>query len=300
MKKIELAVVIATFNRPEKLKEAIKTLIKQDFPPDNWELVLVDNGSTQEYLFIEKEIKLQLPNFKFVKLSSGVGVGEARNLGAAESQADLIAFTDDDCLLPSNWLSSLVKGFSNPEVAAVGGFLEAKTDVLRSNPFARWEKLNERKYIRTMDRYFSTKRDESPFQTNNIAYRREAFLKVGGFDNRPVFFSGEDGDLKEKILKAGFKVLFIPLKVIHNQDYSLTRFISQQVNRGGGILYYHHYHHQPLPNFWLIFVRLALLPLYFLWSLLRFEFKVALVDAVGYLARNYGKIKYYGYFFQKA
>ena len=76
------------------------------------------------------------------------------------------------------------------------------------NIFAQYEKFHEWSQYNIQDHEFvSTKRDEAPFETNNISYKKLVLKEVGGFDESfsalPIYVTGEDGDLKERVVGRG-------------------------------------------------------------------------------------------------
>ena len=134
-----ISVVLTTYNRKEKLEKTLKSLLDQKYSV-NYEVIVIDNGSsdgTTDYL---KQLGKQFGNLKLLEHGMGnVGPAKARNLGVKQAKGEIVAFTDDDCIPPDDWLKKIKEAFdNNPEIASAGGYLEAAEQVLKSNIFAQY------------------------------------------------------------------------------------------------------------------------------------------------------------------
>jgi glycosyltransferase involved in cell wall biosynthesis len=298
------SIVLATSaGRSETLEKCLASIFAGDYPEELYEVIVIDSGVDDKGLAAIESFKKEHSNLRFYSPGWGnVGPGTARNLGIKKAQNEIVAFTDDDCTVPSNWLGRLDEGYKgfkgdkgNEGIAGVGGYLEAPAEILSTNIFAQYEKFHEWSQYNIRDQEFiSTKRDEAPFETNNISYRKSVLEEVGRFDeNFPAWASGEDGDLKERIVKRGYSVLFVPIKVTHLQDYNLKRFWRQQMNRGAGISLTKRKKEMRLESWPELVLKILLGPLVFFRFLAKDNFKVkfALLDTVGFVARQVGKLK---------
>ena len=292
------SVVLATSaGRAETLQKCLASVFANDYPSEFFEVIVIDSGIDEKGLAVIEKFKKEHKNLRFYSPSWGnVGPAKARNFGIKKAQNEIVAFTDDDCAVPVNWLRRFNKGYKK-KIVGVGGYLEAPLDILRTNIFAQYEKFREWSQYNIHDREFiSTKRDEAPFETNNISYKREVLEEVGGFDESfPARASGEDGDLKERVVKRGYGVLFVPVKVTHLQDYGLKRFWKQQLNRGAGILMTKRKRGVRLESRPELFLKILLSPLVFLKYLVADDFKIkfAILDTAAFAARQVGKSKFY-------
>ena len=296
---VSFSVVIATTaGRSETLGQCLASIFANDYPPELFEVIVVDSGIDEKGLAVLESFKREHGNLKFYSPGWGnVGPAKARNLGIKKAQNEIVAFTDDDCAVPSDWLRRFNEGYEGCEgVAGVGGYLEAPAEILRSNVFAKFEKFHEWSQYGIHDREFvSRKRDEAPFETNNISYRKKVLEAVGGFDeNFPAAATGEDGDLKERIVGRGYSVLFVPVKVTHLQDYNLKRFWRQQLARGAAIAVTKRKKGLRLESRPELVLKIILGPVVLLRYLVKDKFKVkfALLDTVGFVFRQIGKIRY--------
>lgn len=99
------SVIIATRNRQDSLANALQALRKQSLSRNQFEILVVDNGSTDRTCALVHERMKSIPNLKYFFLAEQ-NVSLARNLGAGEAQGKWLAFTDDDCLPPATWLDT--------------------------------------------------------------------------------------------------------------------------------------------------------------------------------------------------
>ena len=292
------SIILATSSgRSETLRQCLASIFANDYPAELFEVIVIDSGIDERGLAVIEELKKSYGNLKFYSPSWGnVGPAKARNLGIKKAQNEIVCFTDDDCAVPQDWLHSFNDGYEkHPEVAGVGGYLEASAETLRSSVFAQYEKFHEWSQYHIKEQEFvSTKRDEAPFETNNISYKRTVLSEVGGFDETfPSFASGEDGDLKERVVGRGYGVLFVPVKVTHLQDYGLKRFWKQQLNRGAGISATKKKRGKRFESKLELVLKILLSPLIFFKFLVgdKFEFRFAILDTVAFVARQIGKFK---------
>ena len=96
-KRIKLSYVLPTYNRVEYLGECLWTLVQQRFPKDEYEVIVVDDGSTDSTKELVDYYRDEYPNFFYYKLSHE-GVEKARNFGNCQARANIIAVCDSDDL----------------------------------------------------------------------------------------------------------------------------------------------------------------------------------------------------------
>lgn len=233
---MKASIVLASYNRNRSsfLPELMKSLEKQDYQLNQFEAIVVDNGSTQDIRDFLTIYKSRFA-FNYIQLEGNPGPAKARNLGVKNAQGEVIFFTDDDCLAPPNWLSTFVKILDNhPEVAAVGGYQRAPQEILKAKRLAQYEWFVSTKIYGVGDKEYIGGFETPGVVTNNMVIRKSVFDAVGGFDEGFVVPAGEDADLKKRLVAAGYKLMYYPLGVEHHQKYELKRFVRQSFLRGVG------------------------------------------------------------------
>jgi GT2 family glycosyltransferase len=195
---INISVVIATYNRSVSLMETMHALVQQDFHPARFEVIVVNDGSTDQTIEKLKQFKALAPfQFSFFT-QANKGPAAARNKGIMEAVGNIIAFTDDDCIPDHNWLTSIYQSFEmNMQVGLQGG---TYTDVDKITPLTH---------------QIDNVKGNPSVPTCNAAYLRSVLLKVNGFDEEFPFPHNEDADLAWRIAKQGAIGFNRDMKVYH-------------------------------------------------------------------------------------
>ncbi len=250
---MRFSIVIPTFNRKTLLRRCLVAATSQNYP--DYEVIVVDDGSTDS---TQDMVRREFPQVRYFRQEVNRGPAAARNRGIWEATGEIVAFTDDDCLPPTDWLNRLADGYHRHlEVVGVGGYLEALDELLRDNILAQYERNVGR------DRYGAGYEEvlagfECPAGgTNNMSYRRDALIDIGGFDEQFPFAAGEDADLKWRLCQRGLRLLYVPVKVTHLQSYTWARFRRQHMIRGYGVVYFEQKHLGRAPGLFRVLLRLA-------------------------------------------
>lgn len=108
---LPISLVIATRNRGSRLEACLRAVASSDFDPRRWELIVVDNGSTDDTANVVRAAQAYMPTTIKYVFEPARGASAARNAGAAVSLGGVIAFTDDDCYVASDFLARVVAAF---------------------------------------------------------------------------------------------------------------------------------------------------------------------------------------------
>lgn len=231
---MDFSVVVATYNRSALLTGVVGAIVGQTLPRERYEVIVVDDGSTDGTEALGAELA-ERHGLRYLR-QDNQGAAAARNRGIREASGDVVAFTDDDCLVPPDWLARLADGYArHPEVVGVGGRLVAEASALRASAVARYEERVGREVFGAGEEEALGGFECPAGGTNNMSYRRATLLEVDGFDEGfPPRVWGEDADLKRRITDAGGRLLYVPVTVVHLRDYALRPFLRQCVERGRG------------------------------------------------------------------
>lgn len=201
-----VSVVIPTFNRKELLEKCLNSIFNVDYPRFRFEVIVVDGGSTDGTMLM---VQRKFPMVKFI-VEKRKGRSLARNIGWKNAKGQIVAYTDDDCVVDQNWLRSLICNFDSKEIGGVGGplllLLHPKSicDKFDGTPVGDFHYGIQKMFVEEL-------------VTANLAVRCEVFNK-NKFDVSLVY-DLEDIDFCKSLIESGFKLLYVPTaKVYHNLD----------------------------------------------------------------------------------
>ena len=115
---MDLSVVICTRNRAHYLPKMLESLQRLQAPGIHWELILIDNNSSDETLRILEQFRLDFPIPTQVIHEPKDGLSNARNTGWKAASGKIISFTDDDCYPQEDWLPNIVDAFIKRSVSS--------------------------------------------------------------------------------------------------------------------------------------------------------------------------------------
>ena len=282
---MQISVVIPTHNRKDLLRRCLEAVLNQDYP--DYEVIVVDDGSTDG---TGEMVRREFPQVRIIRQVPNRGPAAARNRGIEVATGEIVAFTDDDCVVPRDWLTRLAEGFRRyPDVAGVGGFQDPPETLIRDNPIARAEHTRRlRRWGERAFREVAGSAEVPGLGTNNVAYRRDVLLEVGGFDEHFPVAAGEDADLKLRIAQAGYELLYLPIGVDHHRTYTWKAQWQMSIRRGIGAYYFEAKHGGP-PGRWRVLLRMGKRLFQFPLYLVQMSPRVAVVITMSELADAWGQ-----------
>jgi len=207
---VKVSVIIPTHNRDALIGDTIKSLKNQHLRLDEFEIIVVDNASTDNTKGVVEQCNCTGGKEIFYLYEENLGLHNARHAGAKVAKGGILAFTDDDAIYDSHWLSKLLRFYSDPGVGCVGGRILPKWEV--SPP--EWIQHVPKGFFSLLDLGDEPKELHTPgIYGVNFSIRKDLLFKLGGFN--PESFGhlwlgdGETGLLK-KVLKAGYKIIYAP------------------------------------------------------------------------------------------
>lgn len=207
---MKVSVIVPTYHEEPGIESFLRQFERQTLPRSEFEIIIVDGGSEDR----TREVAARYADR--VILQTSRGIGGARNDGVVLARADIIATTDADCRVADDWLERISRHFENPEVVAVCG---------PDGPLER--SLKARAiffFVRAVIRLVALVGVYGTGGTNS-AFRKEAFLAVGGYRSLP---HSDDIDLGVRIRSRGRVVydpaLYVRLSVrrLEKQGYMRT------------------------------------------------------------------------------
>jgi glycosyltransferase involved in cell wall biosynthesis len=226
---LDASVVVATYNREQRLGELIDALKAQTLPAERFEVIVVNDGSSDGTARVlaaaadETELRLRV-----IDRGQNGGRASARQAGWRAASAPLIAFTDDDCRPHPGWLEAGIRAAREQPGAIVQGRTEANEAELAAIPPAR------RAFARTI----RVAALDPTLQTCNIFYPTSLLERVGGFDTDSFgrVHGGEDSDLAWRAIEAGAQVRFADDAVVTHAVADLGPLGKLRVAAGWEVL----------------------------------------------------------------
>jgi glycosyltransferase involved in cell wall biosynthesis len=223
---VAVSVVIPTLNCESTMEECIKSIYaNHDAPP--FEVIIVDGGSRDNTVDIAQKYGVRI-------YTSPKPQSRQRNLGISMAAGDIIAFTDSDCRVKSDWLSVLYEHFRDGTIASVGGpNLTPDDDPFLARCFgALMESVLGSAGVRNTAVYRAIRQVEHNPPVNS-AVRKRILDEVGGF--AADFAVAEDVMLDAKICEKGYKLVYDPRMIVwHHRRRTLSGFVKQLVGYGRG------------------------------------------------------------------
>jgi len=222
---VQVSIIIPTYNRFDFIIKTLKSVEELNYPKENYEVIIVDDGSTdgtKDYMISYSETTGL--NFSYIYQNNS-GPATARNVGWKNAKGKFIAFTDSDCIVDKNWLNELINGFTSEIIAGVGGSAQGVGNDIFSRYFAQTGMYSTRLINGTV----------TYLLTLNACYRKDILQKFNGFNEGFKQPGGEDPDLSFRIRKKGYQLNYNPNAIVyHHHKSNFISFIKTFRNYGKG------------------------------------------------------------------
>ncbi len=214
---IYLSIVVLSYNSDKTIKQCLDALFKLDYPKESFEVIVMDNGSTDNTTKIVDEYDVRKYCYPSMNIS------QLRNKGVEHSNGAVVGFVDSDCVVDQQWAHEGTKWFKDPDVGIVSNYCSLPADA----------SFFERNWHAKPD--FGVK-NITNLGAANMLVSKKHFNKLGGFDSS--LDTGEDAYLLKIFQNAGIKtILDSKLKSIHLENSkNLRMFFRKEVWHGIGML----------------------------------------------------------------
>lgn len=229
--------IIPIYNRPEELRELLHSFTELRRSELQYQIIVVEDGSTNSAEFVIQEFQNVLPLNYIVQKNTGPG--GARNRGAKHSEAEYLIFLDSDTLLPPGYMIALEHAIDKSNVDLFGG-----PDRAAENFTAIQKAINySMTSVLTTGGIRGGKNSVDIFypRTFNMGIKRSVFESLGGF--REGMRYGEDLDISMRAIEAGYhSELFSEVWLYHKRRVSYSDFFNQVRHSGRARVILDEYH----------------------------------------------------------
>jgi GT2 family glycosyltransferase len=228
------SIVVPTYRRPEALRETLEALVGLNYPRDQYEVIVVDDGSGDETPGVVEKVAAAAPGVRYVH-QENAGVAKARNTGAANASGELLIFLDDDILVAPDHIERHLEAREHYGDCLVNGHWEfslATLSALEQTPFGRF-RIGLEDWVKTENEkqpLDDGRLRPSEITAANLSITATSFDRIGGFDEAFPFAGCEDQDFSYRAQLAGYVFLYDPaIRLLHNDErVTLEQFCARQ------------------------------------------------------------------------
>ncbi len=222
-----VSVVVVSRERPKALRRCLLGLSQLRYPL--FEIVVIADAAGRSIL-------REMPQAAHIKAVAydDPNISEARNLGIAYSDGDVIAFIDDDAVPEPSWLTHLAAPFQYPDVSAAAGFVRGRNGISwqwRAETVDRTGLSRSLQVDRTQPTLLTGSAEQAvKTQGTNMAFRRDVLVELGGFDPNYRFFL-EETDLNLRLAARQACTAVVPKAEVHHGFEESARRRADRVPR---------------------------------------------------------------------
>lgn len=218
-----VSVIIPVHNGENLIAGCIESLCDQDYPKDRYEIIVVNNASTDNTEEVVRKFN-DVPGL-FYLYEPIRGSYKARNAGIKQAKGNIIAFTDADCITDRQWLKRGVEGFEGANIGCVAGEIEG----YKPNNYIEQYLIDKKELSqgKTLDEAFM-----SYAKTANVFYGKTVFGKIGPFEEK--WISGGDADLSWRMqIETDYKIKYIPEALVYHKHRTTIGSMFKQCTKWG-------------------------------------------------------------------
>jgi len=236
-----VSVLICAKNEQNTIGDLLESLTRLTYPKDKYEVVLIDDESEDNTFDIMNRYIGKNANWLCYKNQivdkSIKGKKKAITFGIEKCKGDIILTTDADCIVPPDWIQSMVKFFADENVGMVLGHSPVEKGKGLLNKIQRFDAICESTVA------LATANINKPFHSNgrNLAYRKKVFYEIGGYEDNKHIASGDDFFLSKGVLEKtnyGFAYNTSPDSFVKTKSEGFgIKYFFQQFRRNSKAFY---------------------------------------------------------------
>jgi glycosyltransferase involved in cell wall biosynthesis len=247
------SIIIPTYQRPTSLADALESVRIQNFPTDEYEILIVDNApDTTRQVSLLCDISGK-PSMRYIHEPHN-GLHNARHAGARAAKGEILVYVDDDVKCDGNFLTEILRPYSDPQVGCAGGKILPEFE---GEP-PEWLNMFPKWYLSILDDNNGPKEVQYIYGCN-FSVRRSLVFELGGFNpdgfgnNEKMRWYRGDGEigLLRKVHSAGRKVIYNPAAVVWHfipKERLSIEYFRERAFKGGieSSFSKHRYSNKPL------------------------------------------------------
>ncbi|WP_157224631.1 glycosyltransferase [Natronococcus occultus] len=224
---MDVSVIVPVYNDPSGIEGTLRSMTAQSYNPNKYEVIAVDNGSSDETPAVIKHYANEYPEIVVAEQETEVqGSYAARNTGISKSSGEIIVFVDADVIVPEETVEMIVEKFSTTHCDYLGLDIAVTIPETEQGLIARYNKARAFPV-----EFYLTHHDFAP--TCGLAIKRSIIEDVGRFDQRVT--SGGDSEFGKRVAKAGYTQCFAPeIELSHPARTTFSEILSKGVRLGEG------------------------------------------------------------------
>jgi GT2 family glycosyltransferase len=224
---VRASIIVATYNRKQPLVRLLATLANQDVPRDEYEVVVVDDGSAEDVTPVVEPFASAMQVVVLRQSNSGVAI--ARQRGVERARGRIVVFLDDDMLAAEDFVAQHLAAHEGHDDRVVMGELLPDPCIGRMPLFERYHAYQLQRFADGWSRTGTFSGHD--VYTGNLSLTRDLFFRAGGFD--PAFHI-EDVELGVRLEQAGARFVFSrKVATVHASDHtSLEKWLDRSVRDG--------------------------------------------------------------------
>ncbi len=227
---MNFSVIIPAYQAAAVLPNCLNALQHQTLDQTQFEIIVVDDGSTDGTADIAEQALRSFPAARVIRAAHD-GPAGARNTGAWAAQGSVLLFTDADCEPVPDWLEIIAREFADPSISGAKGTYATRQHSLVA-------RFVQQEY---QERYDHTRRQTTIdfIDTYSAGYRRDVFMQNHGFDAAAFpTIAVEDQEFSFRLAARGHRLIFIPDAVVYHQHLtSARRYFRRKYNIGRWKMY---------------------------------------------------------------
>lgn len=208
-----VSVIIRTYNRAHLLKRALHSLARQTLSNEQFEVVVVDDGSKDSTRDLCDTMRRKRPNLRYISSDTNNGLGSATNIGVRAARGDYLLFIDDDCIAKEDWVERLSASLNQKQIVTgavaspVLNYIKLCHNIAEFHPFMPGRKARPVEFI----------------VGANMGFRRSVLKRLSGTQEGRR--CAEDMELILRARLQGYRIYFVPDAVV-THDHERTTLVS--------------------------------------------------------------------------